>query len=480
MIVKNSAFLLLGEAVNRGGKMLGFYVVALLLQKTMFGAYSFLISLSVPVMVALDFGLNSVIVYRTSPSRYRRLMPFFLLLKTMVVALVCLGLTGLQSLFHLIPVAAPEFAAFLFLCLGYDLQIFMSNSLRTGLDFSGDFWLKLLSNCLFLVALILVLAFHSRLSVTIALWLQAAAFLLSAAWALPRLLAMLPRRVPLRRHRSKGLKAVARISAPMAIAGSAGLLQPSIDSLVLGSTRHFETNASFTLVNRLNQFAQLPVNILIFSGLPYLVEHLGGVRKTIDRKTLWAVVSLLIVVGAIASQAFVLVIEWLIPWMLGRQYSDTVSYAAVLSLYVVPLYVYSLLLNLLCIVRQVVATQLIMAAGTLLGLGLDIWVIRTAPASQIMWVTVAGQWFLLGLFTAYYRIKLREWPFGPVQLCLIGLSTLALLVPWLSFGEANWRESLVRCVILTATISAGAVLALRHKPLILGLLRAGSRRPARS
>ena len=261
-------------------------------------------------------------LFRSSWRRFERLAPFFIVEKLAVVLFTSSVTVLLAFVFHPFGASTQLVFSFALLCIGWDLQAFSSNALRSVLNFSGEFWTKSLGATGFPVVLAVTGLTGGSLSVPQLCLLQGG-FLLVAGFAGVLLLRRnVPSLVPPRRHIRRGLLALGKIGAPLTLAASAGVLQTSIDSIVLGSKNLLETNASFTLVNRLGQIVQLPVNIVMFAALPYIVDKLDRGRRAPDGSLLRLATKILVSSACAAAQIFILAVVVTVPALLGDKYSD--------------------------------------------------------------------------------------------------------------------------------------------------------------
>jgi O-antigen/teichoic acid export membrane protein len=388
--------------------------------------------------------------------------------KLFTIALFCLGLLSYDFAFGFF--RTPDvLAPFLLLCIGWDASAFLGNALRTRLNFVGDFLIKIIANGSFLTVLTTLSLIDARINIAQVLWLQAASFvpacLLGFYWTLQGV----ERALPATRHAKRGLLSLARIGTPMALAASVGVGQVSIDSIVLGAGAHMEVNASFTLVNRLGQMAQLPVNILIFSGLPYIVDALRG-GKVPDKNLLHIVVALLIGSAIVVANIFILANEWLVPFALGPQYSDVVYFAPWMGFYIIPLYIYPLYSNLLSAMRRVVVTQAISALATIMNLLLDIFVIRLHGPYAVAWVAGSMHWVLLTAFAGYYRWQVGYWPMSKTNVVFAIFGGAAILLPAFFMTPTTLAEGLMRSALALSAAGGTLLILSRNGALLRRLL----------
>src|SRR5476649_2448091 len=81
MLLKNTAIYSIGEFAGRVGKLLSLYLVTLLMSKSEFGTYAFIISAALVVITLFDFGDNTLVVLRLTRAKFSRLLPYFYLAK---------------------------------------------------------------------------------------------------------------------------------------------------------------------------------------------------------------------------------------------------------------------------------------------------------------------------------------------------------------------------------------------------------------
>ena len=97
MLLKNTAFFFLGEAFNRTAKFGAVAIIALVMSKREFGAYAFLLSGCLFVLVFLDAGINTMIVMRGSSKKGENLVPLFILTKLVAILFVSIVLFVIQG-----------------------------------------------------------------------------------------------------------------------------------------------------------------------------------------------------------------------------------------------------------------------------------------------------------------------------------------------------------------------------------------------
>lgn len=463
MLIRNTWIYLFGEILNRGGKFLAIYMMATLMAKTEFGRYSFVLSICLVVLVFFDFGVNSLVILRTTWKRVGHLIPLFQLTKLVVTLFVCLALASGEVTFGLIdPIDGRNFTPFLLLCVGWDLQTFTGSALRARLNYVGEMVTKAIANVGFLLVLLVAVLIGLSLDLTAALWLQSAATIVGSIYGLLALRRGLKRWLPPLRHARRGLKSIVKIGAPMTLATSGGVLQLAIDSLVLGSNNYLDANASYTLVQRMGQFAQLPMLVVLFAALPYVVEQLkGGIRRP-NVDLLRTIVMLLTWSGIAIGHFFVLAAEWAIPYALGDRYDDVGIYGAVLGLYIIPLYIYPVLTNLLSAMRLVVGVQSLAAASTMVSLILDLIVIRLYGPYAVAWVAVAVAWLFLVACIVFYRIRGCDWPIDLSIFLLAMIGTVTIALPRL-MGMGSREEVLFRTACMFVAAAAGMCFVLKRR-----------------
>jgi O-antigen/teichoic acid export membrane protein len=464
MLLKNTALFSVGEFASRAGKLLSVYVVAMAMAKSDFGTYAFVLSLSLVVVTLFDFGDNSLVLLRLTRSKFASLLSYFYLAK--LTTTVCCSILVLVAYYFaghvggLYPAVLPAFLAF---CVTWDVQTFLCNAQRARHDFAGEMWSKIIANFGFLAALLVVIALHTRISVSIALWVQALAFVIGIGFSFRRLHPYLPHILPPRRHAWRGVKAILRIGAPMTLAASVGVLQASIDSLVLGGSSHLDANASFTIAQRMAQMTYLPLGVLVSVALPYLSEGLQSGKRALDAKKLDQAFLSLVMAGAVIAQVFVLIGEWVIPHALGPRYGDVAQYNQVLALYIIPIYIFPVLTGLLWVMRVVVATQSLYGVSTLLSLILDIVAIQHFGPFAVVWVAVIVNWALVISFVLLYRLRIRSWPLRWPTVLVGLLGTVAIGIPRLIWSGVGVGESVLRALIALAFLIVLSVATWRRR-----------------
>lgn len=454
MLLKNTALFTVGEFASRAGKLLSVYVVALLMSKSDFGTYGFVLSLSLVVMTLFDFGDNSLVVLRLTRSKFSRLLPYFYVAK-MTTTFGCGVLVVVAYRFagHVGGLYPAMLLAFLVYCVTADVQTFLCNAQRARHDFQGEMWSKIIASFGFLTALLIVVVLGMRISVTVALWVQAAAFIVGAMFSFLRILPYLARILPPTRHVRRGVKAILMIGAPMTLATSVGVLQASIDSLVLGGTSHLDANASFTITQRMMQMTYLPIGILVSVALPYLSEGLKSGKRALSSKALDQAFMMLVIAGAVVAQIFVLLGEWAIPYALGQRYADVAQYSEVLALYIIPIYIFPVLTGLLWVMRVVVAAQTLYGLSTVVSFILDVVAIRYFGAFAVVWVAVAINWALLICFILLYRLRVRAWPLRWPTALMGVAGAFSIALPRLLWSRAGLGESALRALIALAFLA---------------------------
>jgi O-antigen/teichoic acid export membrane protein len=470
MLLKNTALFSIGEFASRAGKLLSVYVVAMLMAKSDFGTYAFVLSLSLVVMTLFDFGDNNLVLLRLTRAKFASLLPYFYLAK--IITTVCCSVLLLIAYYFaghiggLYPAVLP---AFLLFCVSGDVQTFLCNAQRSRHDFAGEMWSKIIANFGFLAALLAVVALRTHVSVSVALWVQSLAFVIGAGFSFRRLRPHLKGILPLWRHALRGVKAILRIGAPMTLAASVGVLQASIDSLVLGGTSHLDANASFTIAQRMAQMTYLPLGILVSVALPYLSEGLRSGKRAPDVKKLDQIFLGLVMTGAVIAQIFVLIGEWVIPYALGPRYADVAQYSQVLALYIIPIYVFPVLTSLLWVMRVVVATQSLYGISTLLSLVLDLVAIQHYGPFAVVWVAVIINWALAISFVLLYRLRIASWPLRWPTV-VVGLAgTASIAVPRLIWSGVGTTESVLRTLIALTFLLVLFAMAWRRRGFIRNL-----------
>ena len=205
--------------------------------------------------------------------------------------------------------------------------------------------------------------------------------------------------------------------------------QNSVDSLLLGATHHLGRSTSFSLVSRIGQFVQFPIYVLVVAATPYVVRAVETNARTLSAEILQVVTTLIVLSAGMSAQLFAVAIERGMPWALGAQYSDTPFFGSVLSLSILPMYVYPFLFSILATTRRLILSQVIIGIGTLTSSVLDILVIRSGNAYAVAWVSISVQNILLIDFLVYYRQAMKLWPLPRSGFLCAGLTLVLTIFP---------------------------------------------------
>lgn len=471
MIVRKATIYTLGEFSNRIGKSLAVFLLAYLVAKEQYGIYSYLVAASGVVAALLDSGLNTLVILRASVQRFRRLFKLIVICKLAVLGTVVCALLGWNFIAPLFRnLAASAFVPFVAISLALDLQAFVGNSLRARLDYNGDAIVKMVGSLGFLAVLAGMYLLGWQLNAIAALWSQAAILTVAVVIGAMRIWVVRAQFARLGPHVERGFKSLLAISVPFAASSFCGSFFNTIDTLMLGMLSAFSANATFSLIHRVGLMSHVPVGILVGFILPYLTARFGkGRAAPPDREFMDWLISICAIAGLGVSQLYVLGVDWVVVPTLGAAYRDAMHVASVLSLYVVPIYCYSVINTTLIAKRFIVSTSLLFGVATLLSAALDYIVVSTLNPLMVAYVCTSVNWLLLGGFCFLYRTRLGVWPMSAstVALIIVAGSTVVAL-SFVPSGNVGAAIRLISCCV-AAVLAASAYFRKMHllRPFVL-------------
>ena len=474
MTISKATVYALGEFSNRIGKILAIFLLAYVLDKQQYGIYAYILASSGVLVALLDAGLNTLLILRASVQRFGNIFAMFALAKLFAIFIVVAGFFFVNLSTPLLNnVEASIVVPLVLLSLSLDSQAFIGNALRARLDYLSDSLVKIIASAGFLILLVVLILAHLQLNAVSALWSQATMIGFAVGFGAWRLWAVRADLANPRSHAARGVRAILAISLPFAISSFGASFFNTIDTLVLGSLSEFNANATFSLVHRIGLMSHLPIGILVGFVLPYLTAQFG---RSQARRPDRSIVDWMIVLAALAGfsigQIFVLGVENILVPLLGNQYSEAAHVAATLSLYVVPIYVYSIVTTILTAKRFILSPSLFFAAATMVSAGLDYLVVSHFPPLNVAYVSAFSNWLLMCAFCALYRNRMGEWPLRPRTAALIllaGICTLGLN----HFGERS-INSAIRIFLLLGSFVAAATLFLQKRHLLTAMSRAAA------
>lgn len=467
MLMRNAKVYALGEFSNRMGKALAIFLLAYLMAKEQFGMYSYILASSGILVALLDAGLNTLVILRASVRRFRNVFKLFVLAKLTSIFIVvscCLVLNQITPLFDNVSVSIAGPLLLLSLCL--DSQAFIGNALRARLDYLGDAVVKIIASAGFMLLLVALTLAHLQLEAVTALWSQALMIGMAIGFGAWRIWNVRTDLANPRSHTMRGVRSIFAISLPFAISSFGASFFNTIDTLVLGTLSQFNANATFNLVHRIGLMSHLPIGILVGFVLPYLTAQLGRSHaKAQDKKLIDWMVALAALAGLGIGQIFVLGVEYILVPTIGSQYAEATQLAATLSLYVVPIYVYSILTTFLTAQRFILSPSLCFAAATLVSAGLGYVVVSQFSPLDVAYVSAFSNWLLMCGFCVLYRKRIGDWPLRPATAGLIVLAgTCTLALNYFTPGNLSLA---IRLLLLLVSFAAGVTLFIRRKQLLL-------------
>lgn len=419
----------LGELFSRLGKILYVYLLALILLKEDFGYYNYILALAGVILIFLDCGLGANVVLRAHSRKFKRLFGLFLSAKVAVlttVSVVFLLYYTAQSIFSTDALTATILLTLL-LAIFWDLSAFLANAHRANFDYLGDAVSKVIGNGLGLIFLVAAYIGSVPLTISQALLIQIFSFALVVVWSLVRIRKRGIIFYPWTVKSWRKLLVIIKIGAMFALAASSGSLLASMDMIILGYFKELELLASFSIAHRAGLLTYVPMGIVLGYLLPHLSSSFGQGKSVPVHRLLDIFMCICCLMALALSQCYILGIEWLIVPRLNESYGDLPSIARIMALYVLPIYVHTVIWTLLCAMRHSVIAQMPAALATLVTAITDLALIHGGQSSLVVWTPVVANWIMLIVLVSIYRIKTGCLPFGKRAVAVYATCFLVML-----------------------------------------------------
>ena len=411
-VLKNMAWVTLAEFVVRGLKFALLPLVARFFGPTEYGKFTYAFSFVSLFAVIYDAGLSITATREFSKARENeRLLPDIILVKLLLGAV---GLAAIAFTLLWVPVAPDVRAMIAALAAAFYVLEWVSLGLaivRARQKMEYEFLLRVIQAVALLGGCVLVIwKFPSVINVSYAYLGSGLLSLVLVVAALRR------RRWPLGlAYHPDVWRGLFRVALPLAMAGGATTLYMNLDTVLLGSLGSITATGWYNLAAKLTGILLVPTSLLSLAIFPAFASTAANVDRVFRRR--WEEWSVhLAAIGVFGAAVVFAGADRIIDILVGPAFHPAALALRILTVTVVLIYLYTPLYQAMIVFNEQGRLFWLLAAGTLLNLGLNVLLIPRYSLYGAAWATVLTH---LGLLGGLYVFVGRFTPLAPVSTGLL-------------------------------------------------------------